>query len=74
MGETREPYPTEILRDKYRPLEEFCAENSIPLEVIQKMIEDKKISHTEFRKSPNIRRRFTHINPDEVWRELGKEQ
>lgn len=71
MEEKRELYPTEILRDKYRPLEEWCAENSISVDVVQKMIEDHKITHTEFRKSPTVRRRYIHINPEEVLRELG---
>lgn len=67
----REPYPTEILRDKYVPLNDFCEENQLDESIIRELITNGKITRTEFRVG-NSRRRCAHINPEEVWKELNK--
>lgn len=71
-GKEREPYPTEILRDKYVDMADFCEENNIDIEVVRKLISDRKINYTEFMKR-NSKRRSIHINPEEVFPLLGGE-
>lgn len=64
--------PLEILKEKYIPIVEFPEKYDISVAKIMRMIDSHKIKYAEFR-APGSNRRTMHVNPEDVFRVLGKE-
>lgn len=68
-----EKLPLEILRDKYIPVTEFPEKYGISVALIMRLINSKKLKYAEF-KSPGDTRRTPHVNPEDLFRVLEKEE
>lgn len=70
---TTDKLPLEILKEKYIPLDKFPEKYGISVARVKKLIDAHKIRYAEF-KAPGDIRRTIHVNPEDVFRVLEKEE